>query len=205
MSYSQEGSRNSIIGIDIDNVLSDTDKVIRNLIEKEYGVKASRSLITDWSYAKTLPISEAQEKKVFDQFHNHYCLEAPVIRFAQESLKELSTRYIIWLITCRPLDTTVLTKQWLDLHRFTYDNLVHSCNKKDYMNKISLLIEDNGKTALEYASENIPVILFNNPWNVTYTHSMMFRVNNWPQALNTISMIEHYKKHLTQVPTTIYF
>ena len=187
-----------IIGVDIDNVLSDTDNVIRKLIDQEYGIKSSRNQINNWSYSKSLPITSVQEKNIFTIFHNHYCLHAPVIKYAQESLEVLSAYYTIWLITCRPMEANLLTEQWLNINNFTYTKLVHSCDKTSFLDHLEFIVEDNGITAIEYARNNVPVILFNNPWNLEYSHPLIFRVNDWIQAKKAISEFNFVQRRQPQ-------
>jgi uncharacterized HAD superfamily protein len=168
MSISRISMVKNFIGIDIDNVLSDSDYVIRKLIEQEFGIKSKRKQITRWNYHESLPITLDQEKKVFELFHNRYCLLAPTIPYAAKSLRIISETYSIWLITCRPIETISLTKQWLSKHKIVYDNLVYSCNKSDYFEKFEFMIEDNGEIAIAFADNGVPVILFNNPWNIAF-------------------------------------
>jgi uncharacterized protein len=176
----------NIIGVDIDNVLSDTDLVIRELIEQEYGIKASREHITSWDYFNSIQITIEQEDFIFDLFYDKYCLQTPAIELASESLTILSTDYLIWLVTSRPTKTDLLTKQWLIQHNINYDKLIYSNSKVDYLDTIKLLIDDNGETAIEYATKGVPVILFNYPWNTEYRNPLIFRVDNWHQALDII-------------------
>lgn len=176
----------NIIGVDIDNVLSDTDFIIRQLIKQQYEIESTREQITDWMYSKSLQITLEQEYLIFDLFHNYYSLDAPTIPFAEESLKKLSSENLIWLITARPENTTVATKQWLHQHNIPYHKLIHSHNKISYSHNLKLFIEDRGETALEFANNNVPVILFSKPWNIKYNHPMIFRVFNWQEALGII-------------------
>ncbi|MBI5945349.1 MAG: hypothetical protein HY864_13350 [Chloroflexi bacterium] len=199
MAPSLKKSGNVVIGVDIDNVLSNTDHVIRNLIEQEYGIVSRREQIIYWDYFKSLPITPEQEGVIFGLFHDHYCLQAPIIQFAQESLKLLSANYLIWLITSRPAKTNSLTKEWLNQHNIAYNNLIHSNNKIELFDTVKLLIEDNGKTAIDYVNKGVPVILFNCPWNTEHQHPMIFRVDNWHHALDTIADDQFRLKYLHQI------
>jgi len=179
-----------VIGIDIDNVLSDSDSEIRKIIDEEYGIKSTKQQITHWNYSESLPITIAQERKVLHLFHTKYCIFAPPIPFATEALIKLSNSYSIWLITCRPIQANSLTKQWLEKHNIIYDHLLYNCNKSEYKEILDFLIEDNGETAIDFAVKGTPVILFDQPWNTAYFHNNIFRVNSWRQALQIIETTE---------------
>jgi hypothetical protein len=66
-----------------------------------------------------------------------------------------------------------------------------------FFQKLQYLFEDNGKTAMVYANNGVPVVLFNNPWNIAYEHPLIFRVGSWEQALDVV------RKKTTQSPMHI--
>ena len=198
MMFSAMDLQKNIIGVDIDNVLSDTDFVIRSLIAQKHGVESKKEQITRWYYSESLPITLEQELSVLKLFHSTDCLNAPILPFAAEALMLLSAKYSIWLITGRPEETNSLTKQWLERHKITYDRLIHSSNKTDYIGRFQFLIEDNGETAIACAKKNVPVILFHNPWNDKHEHPLIIRVTNWYHALAVIENNQGFQNYKPQ-------
>ncbi len=177
----------TVIGVDIDNVLCDTDSVIRQVIRERFGVHSTRRQITSWYYSECLPITRDQEIEIFGLFNDYYGSTARPIRGAASALMTLSRSASIWILTVRPDESSRLTRDWLNREGMTYDQLIHAEDKLAYAGQVRLLIDDRLETALAFAARAIPVILFDRPWNANgEAHPFVHRVRSWKEALSRI-------------------
>jgi uncharacterized protein len=176
-----------IIGIDVDNVITETDSIIRDLIKQKIGVSASEEDIIEWSYSVSCGISKREEEKIFNIFHTFYLNYVELKRGANEGIKELSKHYSIWLITQRPKKTKRSTIAWLKSNGIIYDKIVFTKNKRIYFTFLEYLIEDNGNTACDFANLGKNVFLLNFPWNKVFNHKRIIRVDNWHEIISLLT------------------
>jgi uncharacterized HAD superfamily protein len=174
------------IALDIDNVIADTDQIIRKLIKSELGINATARQITYWSYSKAIPISPDQEKHIFDLFHQRYCGEVSVLPNAVSSIERLASYFSIWLITSRPVESDQITQEWLKKKRINYTKLIFSKHKALMSENFLFVAEDSGETAVSFAQIGVPVYLFDKPWNGIYHDPLIIRVKNWEDAMKKI-------------------
>lgn len=180
--------RGPIFGIDIDNVLSATDVMIRKLIQKLYNIKSTQEEIRCWHYSEALGISPSQEQIVFKLFHFRYCRELEVISGAREALYRFGNIGQVWLITQRPKVARANTLAWLKKNHIRYDRLIFSKNKAAYAPYLSVLVEDNAETAYSVVTAGTQeVFLIDYPWNrMTLFHPHIWRVKCWGEILGEI-------------------
>jgi len=185
MALARQPARPNNIGIDIDNVLCDTDDILRELIKQEYGIEVAQSEIVHWNYSDSVNISPKQEKRLLDLFHKRYCAYVEAIPGAREALEILSKSYSIWLLTGRSKVSDSLTREWLRKNNILFNVLIYSDAKYKYSDQLSILMEDNWATAKLFADRGVPAILFEKPWNLGFpAHLNVIRVLDWNEALS---------------------
>ena len=175
------------IGVDIDNVIAATDPKIRQLIKRYFGVVSTQSEITHWHYSASLPITLQDEQFVFEQFHNHACLDARLLPGARRSLAGLAARFQIYLITSRPPSTQAITLAWLHKKRLHYDQIFFLQDKTILAPQLAFVIEDRLDTALAFADLGVPVYLFDYPWNRYPDCSNIIRVRGWADIMDKLT------------------
>ena len=187
-----------ILGVDIDNVIAATDEVIRGQINSQYEIESNKEDIKYWFYHKSLPITEAQEEQIFTDFHHNHIRSVVVVNCSVQALTTLSKYFTIDLLTNRPKFTQEDTKYWLATHQIPYNSLFFTDHKIRMAASISLLIEDRGETALEFAETGVPVFLLDYPWNRSFNHENIKRVSNWEEI--TVILLNEYirKENITQ-------
>lgn len=179
--------RKTLLGIDIDNVISDTDQIIREIINNKFGVFSEREQIKSWNYSDSLPISLQQESIALDLFHKEYCKYVTPIYGASSSMKYLYGLSTIWLITGRDPSSEDLTKDWLYSNQIPYDKLFFAKDKIPFSESIDLIIEDNWETTFRFANIGIPAILLNKPWNQNrLPNSLIYRATTWKEIIDLI-------------------
>lgn len=183
-----------VIGVDIDNVLTDTDTKIRELIKKYLGIDAQGEDIIDWHYHRSLPITQEDESYIFDLFHQYHCQELNIIPNSKESLDSLSKYSLIYLITNRPKFTSHSTKSWLNQHNIHFDKITFTKDKEYYFQDMSFLVEDKGETALSFANLGKPVFLLDHPWNHSFFHDNIIRVSSWLEIDAYFRMKNYFPK-----------
>ena len=177
-----------ILGVDIDNVLSATDPMIRRLIRLYCGVSAKQEQITRWRYSEVLPISPDQEQFVFEQFNHHYCRSVGLVKGARRAVRRLANVASIWLLTQRPESAMDGTVEWLSTNSIHYDRLVFTTDKVEHAEQLWGLVEDNGQTAIAAAQFGVrAVYLMDYPWNRFTPHDLnITRVLSWNEIVQSI-------------------
>jgi len=184
------------IGIDIDGVLGDSDRIFRKYIKKYFGFNLTRQDVKDFFYEKVLGIPQKEMEKFWQDFTDKKgWQEIPLLRGAKTALDYLKTKYQIIIITSRPDAIKDLTLKWLEKNDIPYDK-IYFVEEKKGENKlqkilsngllIKTFIEDRLDISLEFVKEGIKVLLFDYPWNKTEQKidSNIIRINGWKEALS---------------------
>ena len=177
------------IGIDIDGVLADIVRTMLPLLARECGRAVKHDDIICYSFSEALNIPEERVAALMEEViaEGHFGA-APVIDGAVEAL-ELLYHHTLWLVTSRPECVRNETVRWLAQHRVPYHELVFApaTGKARNGDGFDLFVEDNLETALVLSGEDIPVLLFDWPWN---QHPALppnvQRVRNWQEILSVV-------------------
>lgn len=191
--------------VDLDNVIADTDPCVRALIKKHVGISASRKAVTCFDYYKALKYSKSSESPVWEEFFDNGISKLQPIKGAISALERLSLFCRIEILTARQKNRRVeeLTGAWLSKHRVPYDTfaIVTEAEKKKLVleNSESLLIDDRRKTLRELSSKGGSAILFDNPWNKSFSHRNITRLRNWKQIYSHILKHPVYEESVRQL------
>ncbi|MGQ7888968.1 5' nucleotidase, NT5C type [Paenibacillus violae] len=95
-------------------------------------------------------------------------------------------------ITARPLLFRDVTIDWLKYHGVRYTSIAFTENKLQECidSEVSVLVDDAPHYAKEFAEKNIPVILFEQPYNTFVKIDMVYRASNWLEVSRRISELE---------------
>jgi len=185
------------IGIDIDGVIGDSDKVFRKYIKKYFGINLRRQDVKDFYYEKVLGIPENEMKNFWKRIDEEKrWLEIEILPGAKTALEYLKEKYQIIIITARPENIRNLTEEWLSKNQIYYDRL-YFINEHKGESKLSAIlsnsinlkcfIEDRIDFALDFIKAGIKVILFDYPWNrieKNINSELLIRVKGWQEALS---------------------
>jgi|SRR3989344_3702307 len=186
------------IGIDFDDVINEFTDSLMDFYHKKYGKKVVREEIKNWDWGLYWGIDREEATKRVDEFHATHNLEdIKPLENALESLKLLMKTHEVIIITGRPVRFKQKVQSWLknkineeleiihagEWHKGQGASKAEICKKLD----IPLLLEDAPDTAMDCANNGINVILFNKPWNHEVKHKLIFRVENWKEAMKEIS------------------
>lgn len=190
------------IGIDIDNTITNTTETIL-AYAKEYG-ESNNINITVNSHKYFIEESLGWNKKHAENFLKHYLTDiyenVSPKPDSIEVIKHLHQNHSIILITSRNKKFPFIketTNEWLSKHRVSYDKLVmndtndlHHFSKLDAClnNDIDIMIEDHHDLAVEISTE-IPVLLFDYPYNIHVEEKNIFRVKKWLEVKEFIEKV----------------
>jgi len=191
------------IGIDLDEVVFPLVPHFCKFLRRKYKINISPEDFLSYHFWENPAYSingvQATKQQAVDDFYEFIqTLEFKEIQpypEAKISLLELKNLDSLIAITSRQIELREHTRRQLDyFFPNTFQdvvfgnqypkNLEQSISKKDLclQNKVRLFFEDNWDYACEI-SENIPVILFDKPWNKNRSKEKITRVNSWKEAL----------------------
>lgn len=182
------------IGIDIDNVISDSYTQYLARYNQQYRTEIRLEEVIDFYYLDNLEQANGQrvvgyiDQLVYDEV---FQANIPPYIPAQAVVKKWRKKgYSITYITSRPKEVKKATLRWLEKHGFWQDGdglFLFDKNggyesdityKKDTAQKeqLDLFIEDSKEIALIM---HIPVLLLDKPWNKGKLPKHVKRVKNW--------------------------
>ncbi|MGA9647712.1 MAG: hypothetical protein WBQ76_17495 [Candidatus Korobacteraceae bacterium] len=177
-----------ILGVDLDNVLTRTDALIRQPIEEMFGTKLSQSDIKHFDY-HLCGVTRDQEREVFGRFHEKECEKVALIEDALAALKTLNHFFDIHIVTGRPSETRRLTIEWLTKNSIPYSEL--DFRKEKHMSKVHFkaFVEDHREHAYAMARRSVKSFLINYPWNQPnpVDPPNVIRVDTWQEILEELT------------------
>ncbi len=177
-----------ILGIDLDNIISDTDKLVRLIIYELHEIKLEREDIIFFEYSKC-GITKEQESEVFHVFHERRCSEVIPKPGAVEKIKKLNEKFQVHIVTSRPLSVKNKTIKWLCDYNINYDDIDFRTDKHTSEISFDYFIEDKKDTAYKLAYKGINTIIMDKPWNQPNPKDIdnITRVYSWEEIFEYLS------------------
>jgi uncharacterized HAD superfamily protein len=175
--------RKPILGVDIDNVLAQSDVCLRAMILEMCGIALSEEQMTQYGY-ELHGVTEAQLVEVFRLFNIERCRALKVVPGAKAAMQRLAHRYEIALVTSRDPESKAGTEYWLRAKGLPYDQLHFNDEKHALGIPYHAFIEDRHEHAHRIAGTGVFVYLLTRPWNTDpLAHSNIRRVDSWNEIL----------------------
>jgi len=170
-----------IVGVDIDNVIADTEKRLRAWLYDTKGLKIEREDITSYALDTVPGMDEHTLGLIIKEFRQgDIFLDLEVMDGARETLDRLyGNGHRLILVTSRPQIVEEKTRRWLDDKAIPFHELIFNENSKVNGTPYEVFIEDQGNFATELADDGTFVLLYDAPWNRHVEHDNMDRVFNW--------------------------
>lgn len=187
------------IYIDMDDVLSESNQIFLQILERDFGKKVSYSQITTFDLQESFGLSDDEYALFFDRIHHpDEMIHHLPVAGAKEMLNQWHDRgYKISILTGRPVHTKEISLKWLDLHEFYHDSFTivnkygrDSCEgeasislKKVSTQHFDLAVEDSGHMA-QFLSETmgVTVALLDRPWNQSMSfNNKVHRCADWSE------------------------
>ena len=181
------------IGIDIDDVITDTSAAIRTYIDKS----EHKDII--YNYIEEVMRGEMPNEEIKKFYKNNIInilKEAKVKENASEVVREwLNENNEIFIITSRGEErfkgSEQLTLQYLKSNEINYTQIIFNSFDKAKIckeNNIDVMIDDSVRYCIEIEKENIKSILFTSIVNKSIDVKVP-RVNNWLELKKMIDTI----------------
>ena len=172
-----------ILGVDIDNVLAQSDACLREAIRQRFLIGLEEKDITEYDYS-AYGITQAQLIEVFGAFNTDLCRTLKVIPGAKAALRLLATRFEIALVTSRNPLSKAGTEYWLQRKGLPYDQLHFNDEKHALGIPYQAFVEDRHEHAHRIAETGAQVFLMTRPWNSRpLSHPNVLRVQTWREIL----------------------
>jgi len=163
--------------VDIDNVLCDTDAVMRRLLDESSGgrVKLRYEDIRFFEYRRcTDPDGRSPTDDDWRVAHDRFSSDADILRSLQPipdafgSLERLSDKYMIHFATSRKKEARAATADWLESHAGSYLHDLHFVTpgeKHVALGTFAASVEDQLSQAIAFAQSGAHSYVLAHPWN----------------------------------------
>lgn len=188
-----------IIGIDIDDTLTNTSELLLAYAQKydyedlKRTVSLSKdtvfSIVNGNSLESGMLWSKQQSDSFKDKYHELVLTNAAIKPFAKEIIDKLIEEgNEIFIITARNnkgdriSDSYSISKKLLENKHIKYHKLITECSDKLNIckeNNINLFIDDKLETCLELQNNGITAFLMNTPLNNHLNEKEVIRVYSW--------------------------
>ncbi|MBS2969712.1 hypothetical protein J9317_13145 [Metabacillus sp. KIGAM252] len=174
------------LGIDIDGTITPPETFVPYL-NKSFNKQITLDDIKDYDLTKALEVSYEELNQWMAEFEPIIYGEAPVSKGAKEILGKWKKKHDLIFISARGHHLYDTTLNWFEKNQVSYHNidLVGSHDKLEAVKKhgIDVFFEDKHDNACMIGETfNIPVILFNTPYNQDPVPEQVVRVNSWFEA-----------------------
>ncbi|MCQ6563524.1 5' nucleotidase, NT5C type [Paenibacillus mendelii] len=172
------------IGIDLDNTILDATSAHLQYYNIASGLSFTPDDVNDFYLYRLYGWDRAERDAIYSQYgHDIHWNSAP-FPMAVEILQQLFEQHLISIITARPLLFLDVTTEWLKYHNINYHTITLIENKLQACvhSKVDVLIDDGPHYAEEFALANKPVILYEQPYNLSVTNEFVYRASNWMEV-----------------------
>jgi uncharacterized HAD superfamily protein len=177
-------------GIDIDGTVTCPSSLIP-YINKAFGMNITLADVKQYDLNAVVNISEKEFEHWFVENEPIIYEGSPLAQGAEHVLNSWKYDHELYFISARPSRLLESTKKWFIDKGLTFHHieLIGSHDKiataKKY--QVDLFFEDKHDNAVMIHEEcQIPVILFNTPYNQDLIPKGVIRVDNWNQAYNWV-------------------
>jgi uncharacterized protein len=173
-------------GIDIDGTVTCPTSLVP-YINKEFNLELTLNDITKYELTEVLDITPETFANWFNKAEPEIYSQSPLAKGAKDVLDQWKEHYELYFISARPVDLLDITKKWFTTKELLYHHieLIGSHYKVATAKKhnVDIFFEDKHDNAVSIHEElNIPVILFNTPYNQDPVPKGVIRVNDWFEA-----------------------
>jgi len=173
-------------GIDIDGTITSPSTFLPH-INDSFNLQITLDDMKEFDIVPLIGISENEFWKWMDEKEPLIYQDAPLASYAKKVLNSWKHFIDLIYISARRELHLDVTQQWFTKNSVHYHkiDLIGSHNKLDAVKKhqIQLFFEDKHDNACDISEEcDIPVILFNTPYNQQPTPKNVIRVEDWKEA-----------------------
>lgn len=173
-------------GIDIDGTVTSPTALLP-YINDAFNLKLTLNDITQYDLTPFVNVSREDFSKWFRETEPEIYANSPIAHGAKEILTKWEQIHELFFISARSSNLLKLTKDWFINNELKFDHidLIGSHHKIDAVknHKVDVFFEDKHDNAVMIHEEcNIPVLLFNTPYNQDPIPDGVIRVKHWYEA-----------------------
>ena len=178
--------RNLRFGIDIDGTVTCPTSLLPH-INKQFGCNLELDDITEYDLTKAFPVDEKTFYEWYRGAEPHIYDTSPAQAYAKEVLSHWSSLFELYYISARGNHVYDGTREWFERKAIPFDHieLIGSHHKIEAAKKFEVhaFFEDKHDNAVDIHEElDIPVILFDTPYNRKPIPDGVIRVYDWQEA-----------------------
>lgn len=180
------------IGIDLDNTILDATTAHLYYYNQASGLSFTPNDVNDFNISRLYGWNKSERDEIYQKYGHDIHWNSSPFPNAIEVLHELFIHHQISIITARPEVFREVTIKWLEHHGIKYHNINFTEEKLNecLKSKIDVLIDDAPHYANELSIRNIPVILFDQPYNNTVASDLVHRANSWLEIKRLIHKLD---------------
>ena len=178
------------LGIDIDGTVTDPYTFIPHL-NQYFNKQLTYDDVITYNLLELYEITEQQYRDWYKLHGEKIYEKAPLALEAKEILHQLQVDYNLIYVSARDEKYRVATMKWFKQNDLPYDEVIltgspHKC-KEIENNQIDLFLEDNYDAAVHMGKLiEIPLFLFDTPYNQGPLPENVIRVYSWSEAKSLI-------------------
>ncbi|MBB5173905.1 5' nucleotidase, NT5C type [Texcoconibacillus texcoconensis] len=178
-------------GIDIDGTVTDPATFIPSL-NKHFNRNLTLDDLTEYDLCKALNISQRELEEWISIYEPTVYQEALPAPNAKETLTEWEKTHELFYISARGNHLTTPTKNWFYQAGIPFHHVEllgqHEKIEASKNHRIDLFFEDKHDNACDISEAcDIPVILFDTPYNRDPVPEKVIRVQSWQQAKDWVN------------------
>lgn len=175
-------------GIDIDGTVTTPDTLIPH-INKQYNTNIVLDDVIEYDFLSAFPfqVDRIEFNKWFKDNEPHMYSVSDLAKDAQRILSDWQHQYELYYISARDTKLYDVTHQWFLKYEVPFHHIdligSHDKLKAAKTHQVELFFEDKHDNAVMLAEElNIPVLLFDTPYNRDPIPKNVIRIQNWKEA-----------------------
>lgn len=173
-------------GIDIDGTVTSPSTFVP-YINKSFEMNITLDDIKEYDLTPLLGISDKEFWKWMDEMEPQIYKESPLADHARDVLLSWKDKHELIFISARRQHLLEITEEWFTAQNLHYHHIeligTHDKLKAVKKHAVEIFFEDKHDNACAISEEcNIPVILFNTPYNQDPVPEGVIRVDSWKEA-----------------------
>ena len=173
-------------GIDIDGTVTCPTSLLPH-INKRFGSNLTLDDIKEYDLTKAFDVDPVQFGNWYKEAEELIYQTSPAQQYAKEILTNWQKNYELFYISARGQNVLECTTAWFREHQIPFDHveLIGTHHKIETAKKFSVdaFFEDKHDNAVGIHEElDIPVFLFDTPYNRNPIPKGVFRVKDWQEA-----------------------
>lgn len=182
-------------GIDIDGTVTCPTSLLPH-INKQFGCNLTLDDITEYDLTKAFEVDPVQFGEWYRDTEEYIYQTSPAQQFAKEVLTGWQKQYELYYISARGQNVFECTTNWFQEQQIPFDHveLIGTHHKIETAKQFAVdaFFEDKHDNAVGISEElNIPVFLFDTPYNRRPVPANVIRVADWQEADRKVKQLFH--------------